>query len=439
MEMFLYGVVNYYSLFLLSFFLLRNDLKRSAPRIMLVWLAFTAAFSLLLLVPWLDYYRFHYLFVLYLYFLLTFLYIRKNTRIGMQKLLFISFLAIHFHDFQSMILFFAAGSSIFNVLFEGSGLLVNALGKFILSAVIIFAMHRFIEPFLKQIKSRDIKGLWLVPFMFYCVETLFSFSIFFIGAEDSFQSLSSWIYTIFISVIVVAFIVYVLLIRTLSGIAKNTQMESENTLIVRQLELQKEFYERLQTNIKETKVARHDLRHHLSLVQSYINDGETARLKSYVNEYTNTLPTDIETVFCENFAVNSIMRYYVEIAENEGIHTDIRLDLPENTGISVSDLCIVFGNCMENAIEACLRLSGDKFIKVNSKLNGKMLVITIDNSFDGELRKDDDIFLSRKHAGEGIGLSSVRAVARKYNEEARFDAKDNVFYASITLRAEHGL
>jgi sensor histidine kinase regulating citrate/malate metabolism len=110
------------------------------------------------------------------------------------------------------------------------------------------------------------------------------------------------------------------------------------------------------------------------------------------------------------------------------------LELPGNTGISDSDLCIVFGNCVENAIEACRKISGERFIRINSKLTGKMLAITVDNSFDGIIESEGGVYLSRKHEGEGVGTSSVKAVARKYGQGARFDVEGSVFKASIMLR-----
>jgi predicted acetyltransferase len=67
-----------------------------------------------------------------------------------------------------------------------------------------------------------------------------------------------------------------------------------------------------------------------------------------------------------------------------------------------------------------------------------MLAITIDNSFDSETIKRGEIFLSRKHDGEGVGISSVKAVARKHNGEAQFEAKDAVFQASIILQMNRG-
>ena len=199
-----------------------------------------------------------------------------------------------------------------------------------------------------------------------------------------------------------------------------------------QQELQGEHYKMLRDHIDETRRARHDLRHHLSVFLSFIDKGETEKLAGYISEYQASLPDDTEVTFCKNYAVSSILSYYVGIARREGIDINVHTELPEKTGVSDTDLCIVFGNCVENAIEACRKTTENKFIIVNSDIVGDMLSITVDNSFDGELTKEGDVFLSRKHDG-GIGISSVRMVAHKYNGEARFKARGNVFQASVML------
>jgi len=212
------------------------------------------------------------------------------------------------------------------------------------------------------------------------------------------------------------------------------ELETENRSINRQLALQGEHYNVLQTHITETKRAEHDLRHHLSVIQSYNNAGESKKLEEYLSNYIGSLPGKADITFCENFAVSAILQYYINIAGKEGIQVDVNTIVPGETGVSDSDLCIIFGNCVENAIEACRKLEGEKFIKIRSNHTGKLLTINISNSFDGKLNKEGDSFMSRKHTGEGIGISSVRAVVDKYGDSARFETDGNVFRVVIILR-----
>ena len=59
------------------------------------------------------------------------------------------------------------------------------------------------------------------------------------------------------------------------------------------------------------------------------------------------------------------------------------------------------------------------------------MTFTMDNSFDGIYEEQDGVFFSCKRGGEGTGLSSVRAIARKYGGDARFEARENVFMSSV--------
>jgi sensor histidine kinase YesM len=202
-----------------------------------------------------------------------------------------------------------------------------------------------------------------------------------------------------------------------------------------QLELQGEHYKLLREHIAETKRARHDLRHHLSAIKSYIDTGGTSKLTVYISEYESSLPDDTEITFCENYAVNSILRYYIGIARREGVQVSAKIDVPENAGVSDSDLCIIFGNCIENAIEACRKIEGsEKFIKINAGLTGEMITITVDNSFNGTVKETNGVFVSQKREGKGIGVSSVRAVAKKYDGATRFEAEGELFQASVMLK-----
>jgi sensor histidine kinase YesM len=58
----------------------------------------------------------------------------------------------------------------------------------------------------------------------------------------------------------------------------------------------------------------------------------------------------------------------------------------------------------------------------------------VDNSFEGSLHPVDGVFFSSKRKGEGIGLTSVRAIANRYDGSARFEDKEGVFQASVYVR-----
>ena len=107
-----------------------------------------------------------------------------------------------------------------------------------------------------------------------------------------------------------------------------------------------------------------------------------------------------------------------------------------------NDLCLVFGNLIENAIEACRRMDtsdslnekSSHFIRLHAHVHYKTLIITMDNSFDGHVSIQNGKYRSSKRDDYGIGLSSIRSVAGKYDGDVAFEAADGVFQSSVYLQ-----
>lgn len=218
--------------------------------------------------------------------------------------------------------------------------------------------------------------------------------------------------------------------------ADNIYLEEKNNLSNRQLVLEREYFQTIVTHIDETKTARHDLRHHLTLIQSYVTAEKYQKLEEYINQYLQTVIDDSLNSLCKNYTIDTIVRHYIEKAKQSGVHTDVLLTLPEKIKIADNDLCVVFGNLLENALEACNRQTiSDKFITVSAALAGEYLIITVDNSYEGSIIKKNNGFLSSKRDGEGIGITSIQAVANKYCGEVKFEFSDQIFHSSVMLKS----
>ena len=69
--------------------------------------------------------------------------------------------------------------------------------------------------------------------------------------------------------------------------------------------------------------------------------------------------------------------------------------------------------------------------------SGHMVLLSVENAYDGEVREKDGILLSSKRLGEGVGLQSVRHTAEKNGGYSRFHYGDGIFTANVILRAGH--
>lgn len=168
-------------------------------------------------------------------------------------------------------------------------------------------------------------------------------------------------------------------------------------------------------------------------LQSYVDHNDMDALCAYITKYMECLPDEPGFHYCSNTAINAILSYYAKKAAQEDIDMQISFPVRDQTVIPETELCVLLGNLLENALEACTVLEGERFIRVNGFLNGESsLVLTIDNT-GSKPEMDGNVFYSSKRKGLGIGTESVRMIVNKYHGDVRFEWRDGVFYASVML------
>ncbi len=189
------------------------------------------------------------------------------------------------------------------------------------------------------------------------------------------------------------------------------------------LALQAQNYERLTEKIDQAKEARHDLRHHLSVIAALNEKDDRESLKDYLKEYVAAQAEEDQPPVCLNHAVDAVVRHYLSKAAKAGAQIDVQLSLPKEAGVPDADLTVVFGNLFENAANSILRQRmGEKFIIARCQWEPGRLVLTVDNSTDAPAK-----------GKQGTGQSSVISLAQKHGGAARFEQEGSVYRASIML------
>lgn len=201
------------------------------------------------------------------------------------------------------------------------------------------------------------------------------------------------------------------------------------------LALQLSNYESIKKRIEETRKARHDLRQHLRLIQTYLDTDNKAALQDYIDKYGVTIPKYSRKHYCDNTAINGIIQFYAEQAIEHGVNFTVDAPVSDDINVEEPDLCVLLGNLLENAMDSCMdHLDDAPFISINIKPAGATtLVITVDNAPADSPRKKNGAIVSTKAYGSGIGTNSVREISKRYNGETRYEWKDGVFFASVIL------
>lgn len=218
-----------------------------------------------------------------------------------------------------------------------------------------------------------------------------------------------------------------------SSLNKNDLLRQENQF----LSMQQARYDNLRAAIEETREARHDMRHHFDTLLSLTNRKEWNKLTKYLSDARGEIP-DMELHLCNNAAADGVAGHYGLLCHKHDIPFSVQLDLPEILPVPEIDLCLVLSNLLENALEASLKTEPAKRnIQVQAYLHsGHMVLLTVENAFNGKIKESGGIFQSSKRQGDGVGIQSIRRIAEKNGGYSRFFYEDGVFRANVMLRGE---
>lgn len=214
---------------------------------------------------------------------------------------------------------------------------------------------------------------------------------------------------------------------------KNKKLQQENLF----LSVQQERYENLRSAIEEARQARHDIRHHFLQLSAMAKDGDLEKIKEYLQNAMDKIPT-LDYHFCENHSVDNVIGYYYALAQKEEIPFDARVDLPKELSVDEMDLCLILSNLLENALEASRKTTAAQQ-QISLEIyqhSASILLIRVENNFDGTIKEKNHLFHSTKRKGLGIGTQSVRRMAEKNDGSCNFTYEDGVFTAKVMLRAD---
>lgn len=242
--------------------------------------------------------------------------------------------------------------------------------------------------------------------------------------------------------LLITFTVYLIILSLISSIqaanmTRDYALSSARLMSTReQIAMQSEYYNALSAQINEIRAIRHDFRHFVGVLQSLVNDGRYAELKNFLNEYTKRTDMEPLPIFCENVVANSILGYYSLRLKENNISFQFTCVIPEKFPVADSDLCVILGNGLENAMEACIKMNSEetRYINVEAREVNQQFLIKITNTFNGIIKQEKDRFISTKETPyHGIGLQNIKRVVAEYRGYIKTDYNQSLFTLMVAF------
>lgn len=180
--------------------------------------------------------------------------------------------------------------------------------------------------------------------------------------------------------------------------------------------------------IEKERRNRHNLRHHLRTMNILAQDGEVQKLQSYIGNYLYEIEETEKKQICSNPCLDRILRYYVIQAENS--HYDIQCSIlvKESYPFDMMDMTVLFGNAMENALNACEQCSEfTPSIRVLIRQFKKSILIKIENSILSGM--------STKLV-KSYGMESIDMITKKYQGTVEAWSEEDRFILRVVLNTE---
>lgn len=163
---------------------------------------------------------------------------------------------------------------------------------------------------------------------------------------------------------------------------------------------------------------------------------DEVKTKEYLLKLNDDL-TEVDTVLkTGNVMVDAILNSKLSLIKSKKIKVNAKAKVPSELKISEVDLCVIIGNLLDNAMEACLRQpkQEDRFIRVFIGVLKDQLYISVSNSAGGEIKKIGKTYLSSKNSEtHGFGLMRIDRLVSKYEGYLNRQNEEGMFATEIML------
>lgn len=360
-------------------------------------------------------------------FLPSLLFLLFQTKDKPSQLLFNFFTAINGIYFSSIISHFIMGGALDR---PQELIWLDATVRGGVFAVILFLFARYLrEPYqflAANMKQSGWRVLCVIPMLFFGL-------VMFLGLYPHVRT-DNLLGVTFLYVILgfVYFIIYQVFHTTYSLL----KIQNDNDALRFQVQAMERQAEMILQNDEQVRIYRHDLRHYIADAIALLQSGESDEALRVLCGFDDRSQKTRLRRCCDNPAVNAILGYYIQEAEEAGITVRAECHVPTVLPVEAAELAMVLANAIENAIHACLGLpaSRERWISIRV-VNLPQLAVEVSNSYNGQVTLDAQGFPVSGEAGHGLGTKSIRAFVEKYDGVLDYKADETTFRLRLLVNS----
>lgn len=208
----------------------------------------------------------------------------------------------------------------------------------------------------------------------------------------------------------------------LRKLIQNSNEITRLSFMEKEVEFQHQYVREAQIRYEMTKSFRHDIKNHIAVLKGLIQNRKTAQALKYMGDM-EIIAESLSFSYRTGYPVIDILlENKLGPAKSDGIEVNCSLLLPCSCGIRDIDFCIILSNALDNAIHACKKGNGKKYIYVTGNVQGDFILLEIENNFSG-----------KESFKAGTGLANIKSAVEKYHGVMNIKTDGEVFILSVLL------
>ena len=207
-------------------------------------------------------------------------------------------------------------------------------------------------------------------------------------------------------------------------------------LVLNQISDMKKLIEEVEKLYRDIRSMRHDMGNHIQTLEHLVAHNNMDDAAEYLDHLKNEWDEVSPEIKTGSPVIDVILMEKLREAKERQIRFLSDFHYPQNTKLNAFDLSVIMNNALNNCME---NVSGDDpYISISSFRKNSIFMITIKNSFGGQLNfGDSDLPETTKSGREhGMGLNNIRRVARMYMGDISLEQGNEEVILSIMMQVE---
>ena len=226
----------------------------------------------------------------------------------------------------------------------------------------------------------------------------------------------------------------IMLLIVIGKIVQDDKLKLEYELINERINLSHKNYENMIQAQEKLRYVYHDLKNHMICMKSYDTKEEIIsyinNLEFQINDFENLRNTGNKTL-------DIILNDKIHLCKKYNIEFEDSINISKLNFIKENDICAIFANALDNAIEACININDEieKRIEVKATYINGFAVIKFINTKINDIKFTGDRIKTSKEDNKihGIGLASIKYIVNKYDGEVVVNYSENEFILKIMI------